>query len=134
MIRARRRLRQVGIVLLTVYLAVALGGAGVAWWRGLHQTRLDLVVPGAELIAVQHRGLSRQQLTYRLSAPGGRALLHQHLVAQGWQLDRVMHEEDVMVYRRSALDGLVYETVLVAYNRGVVAIEVLRCIHYIGCW
>jgi hypothetical protein len=133
MTRVFRLLKRLVPVHVVLSLALLVGVAGAGWSLSLRQPRNDLVVPGVRFVDVQYRGLSQQQLTYRLPPRGGLTLLHRQLVFQGWQHDTVMDVDGTRVYRRDHLAGLLRETVRVERHGAIVRVGVIFCIWRVGC-
>lgn len=125
--------RGVSYKLTLPLLVVLIGVLGLGLINNERRPRRDLVLAGATLNEVQYRGLSRQELVYRLPERGGLAKLHRHLVWQGWQLDASTPRAEMHVYRRRLLGGLVYESVLVTRKGELVQLGVMRCLRWVGC-
>lgn len=133
MTRAFRLLKHLVPMRVVLSLALVVGVAGAGWSLSLRRPRNDLVVPGVRSVDVQYRGLSQQQLTYRLPTRGGLTLLHRQLVLQGWHRDPVMDEDGARVYRRDYLAGLLRETIRVERHGAIVRVGVIFCIWRFGC-
>lgn len=129
---ARRTLVAGSLLLFMPLLLLALLGSNTAV-SILTAPRLDLVPPESEVVVVQVRGLSRQELSFRSPAPGGAYALHRHLVLQGWRYDRHDSADPGQVYHRRILGGLVMETVRFEFERPAARIGIVRCVRWIGC-